>query len=103
MSISLKIKRLRNEKGYSLNYLGLLSETSVSYLWAIENRRCLNPSADKLVKISCALGVTIGYLTEDNEELCNSMTKKDFFMKFNKLSEIDKKRIKAIVDAWLVG
>jgi transcriptional regulator with XRE-family HTH domain len=95
-----KIKTLRKQKGLSLEKLGELTETSKSYIWELENRNSCNPTADKLAKISQALGVTTDYLTNDNAELSGDVMQEAFFRKFNALTESDKKKIEQIIDLW---
>lgn len=59
-----KIRQLREEKGLSLN--GLAEEASVSkaYLSQLENDVSKQPSAEILLKIASALGVTIADLLD---------------------------------------
>ena len=64
-----KIRRLRKEKGYSLDKLAELSESSKSYIWELENKNPPRPSADKLAKIADQLDTTIEYLLDEGEAL----------------------------------
>jgi transcriptional regulator with XRE-family HTH domain len=59
-----KIRQLREEKGLSLN--GLAEEASISkaYLSQLENDVSKQPSAEILLKIASALGVTIADLLD---------------------------------------
>ena len=59
MELGQKIRQLREEKGLSLN--GLAEEASISkaYLSQLENDVSKQPSAEILLKIASALGVTI--------------------------------------------
>ena len=49
-SLGDKLKRHRQEKGYSLDKLAELTESSKSYLWELENRDTRKPSAEKLTR-----------------------------------------------------
>lgn len=95
-----KIRTLRKQKGLSLEKLGELSETSKSYIWELENRDSTNPTADKLAKISQALGVTTDYLTNDNAELSTDVLQEALFRKFAQLDKSDQKKIEQIIDLW---
>ena len=64
MELGQKIRQLRAEKGLSLN--GLAEEASISkaYLSQLENDVSKQPSAEILLKIASALGVTIADLLD---------------------------------------
>ena len=64
MKLGQKIRQLRGEKGLSLN--GLAEEASISkaYLSQLENDVSKQPSAEILLKIASALGVTIADLLD---------------------------------------
>lgn len=102
MSTSLgeKIKRHRQEKGYSLDKMAELTNTSKSYLWEIENRDTRKPSGEKLARIAHVLSVTTDYLLDEAAEPGNEVLQEAFFRKFSKLDEEDKKKIEQMVDLW---
>ena len=58
MSLGEKLKKHRKQKGYSLDRLAEVADTSKSYLWELENRETRKPSGEKLTLIAQALGVT---------------------------------------------
>lgn len=64
MELGQKIRQLREENGFSLN--GLAEEASISkaYLSQLENDVSKQPSAEILLKIASALGVTIADLLD---------------------------------------
>lgn len=95
-----KIKRHRQEKGYSLGKLAELTDTSKSYLWEIETRDTCKPSGEKLARIAEALSVTTDYLLDEAAEPGNEVLREAFFRKFNKLEEEDQKKIEQMVDLW---
>jgi transcriptional regulator with XRE-family HTH domain len=99
-SLGEKIRRHRKEKGYSLDQLAELTDTSKSYLWELENRGTRRPSAEKLTRVADALSVTIDYLLDDSEEPGSEVLKEAFFRKFSKLDADDQKKIEGIIDAW---
>ena len=57
-----KIKKLRVDKGLTLDQLATMTESSKSYVWELENKNPPRPSAEKLAAIAAALGVTVDYL-----------------------------------------
>ena len=57
-SLGEKIRHHRQEKGYSLDKLAELTESSKSYIWELESRDTRKPSAEKLTRIAQALSVT---------------------------------------------
>lgn len=95
-----KLRKHRIEKGFSLDKLAELTESSKSYLWELENRDARKPSAEKLTKIAQALGVTTDYLFDDNATADDAVLKEAFFRKFNQLEDDDKKKIQQMVDLW---
>ena len=60
-----RIKRLREEKGYTITELARLSKVSKSYLSQIEKGFQSNPSLQFLNKISIPLETSINFLLEE--------------------------------------
>jgi XRE family transcriptional regulator, master regulator for biofilm formation len=65
--IGKKIKRLRQEKGYSITELGRLADVSKSYLSQLERGLQTNPSLQFLVKVSRPLDTSIDFLLQDSK------------------------------------
>jgi transcriptional regulator with XRE-family HTH domain len=99
-SLGAKIKRHRQEKGFSLDKLADLTESSKSYIWELENRDTRKPSGEKLTRIAQALGVTTDYLLDDSEEPGDEVLKEAFFRKFSKLDADDQAKINQMIDMW---
>lgn len=96
-----KIYKLRKEKGYTLDQLANLTDSSKSHIWEMENNNLPRPSADKLNKIGTALDVTINYLIDDEHKISEAeAVDKMFFRKYQKLSPDVKKKIRKIVELW---
>ncbi len=95
-----KIRRHRQEKGYSLDTLAELTESSKSYIWELENRDTRKPSAEKLTKIAQALSVTTDYLLDEKAAPDEAVVREAFFRKFSKLDPDDQKRIEEMIDVW---
>lgn len=99
-SLGAKIKRHRQEKGYSLDKLAELTASSKSYIWELENRDTRKPSAEKLTRIAQALSVTTDYLLDDSAEPGDEVLKEAFFRRFNKLTAEDQEKINQMIDLW---
>ena len=63
--IGKKIKRLRQNKGYSITELGRLADVSKSYLSQLERGLQTNPSLQFLIKVSKPLDTSIDFLLQD--------------------------------------
>lgn len=64
MNISDNLKRIRAEKGYSLEKVARLSELSLNTVVKIENGTNKNPTIDTLSKIATALEVGVDDLIQ---------------------------------------
>jgi transcriptional regulator with XRE-family HTH domain len=96
-----KIHRLRKEKGYTLEKLGELTESSKSYIWELENKNPPRPSAEKIAKIASALEVTSDYLVDTEEATpVPDVVDQAFFRKYRKLDPSTKAKIRKMVDLW---
>lgn len=96
-----KIRQLRKEKGYTLEKLAELSDSSKSYIWELENKNPPRPSAEKVAKIASALGVTSDYLiSSSNAVPGDEVLDQAFFREYQGLDQPDKERIREIVKAW---
>lgn len=98
-SLGEKLRKHRQEKGYSLDKLAEITDSSKSYLWELENRDTRKPSAEKLALIATALDTTVEYLLagdgvkeEDAEDIA-------FFRKYKKMDAPAKERLRRILDA----
>lgn len=96
-----KIRALRKQKRFSLDKLAELTDSSKSYIWEIENRDELKPSADKITRIAAALDVTPDFLLSAPEGTpAEAVADQAFFRKYQGMSDQDKKRLRQILDAW---
>ena len=96
-----KIRRLRKRKGFTLEKLGELTDSSKSYIWELENKNPPRPSADKIAKIAAALGVTADFLVDERESEPEASVVDDaFFRKYRNLDADTKDRIRRMVDIW---
>ena len=96
-----KIRRLRKEKGYSLEKLAELSESSKSYIWELENKNPPRPSADKLAKIAHQLDTTIEYLLDEGESLSTEdAADAKFYRQYRQMDDATKAKIRKMVKLW---
>lgn len=96
-----KIHELRKKKGLTLEKLAVLTESSKSYIWELENKNPPRPSADKIGKIAAVLGVTSEFLLDTSEKSPTpDVEDKAFFRKYQKLEPEVKAKIRSIVEVW---
>jgi transcriptional regulator with XRE-family HTH domain len=85
--IGAKIRRLRLEKGLTLDQLADKAGSSKSYLWELENKNPPRPSVEKLAGIAKALEVTVDYLIgSDTPEELQDAEDKAFFREYQRMS-----------------
>ena len=96
-----KIRELRKKKGYTLEKLAELSDSSKSYIWELENKSPPRSSAEKIAKIASVLGVTSEYLVDEDESTSvNDAADRAFFRKYQKMKPTTKERIRKMVELW---
>ena len=96
-----KIRTLRKDKGYTLEKLADLADSSKSYIWELENKNPPRPSGEKISKIAAVLGVTADYLIDPTETLkVEDAADTAFFRKYRKMPEDTKEKIRRMVDLW---
>lgn len=97
-----KISARRRDLGMSLEQLAVLSESSKSYLWELENRDKPNPSLDKVTKIAAALNLSPESLLGAASPDLAAEADKTFFRKYQNLDPKDKERLQKMVEDWWV-
>lgn len=96
-----KIRRLRREKGLTLEQLAELTDSSKSYIWDLENRNPPRPSADKLAKIAMALDTTIEFIIDQEGAVSQSDAADDkFYRDYRQMDEATKEKIRKMVELW---
>lgn len=96
-----KIHQLRKEKGWTLEKLAELADSSKSYIWELENKDPPRPSAEKVGKIASVLGVTVDYLLDKSKKSPNEdVIDTAFFRDYQELDESDKGKIRDMVKVW---
>lgn len=96
-----KIKKLRKKQELTLDKLASKAGLSKSYLWELENRESLSPSAEKLIAISDALGVSADYFLEDDVRAPEEKHLDEaFFRGYKNLDAKDKEQLRKILEAF---
>lgn len=95
-----KLRELRKGKKLTLEALATQAGVSKSYLWELENRESQRPSAEKLLALADALGVSSNFLVED-DVLTPEQHHLDeaFYRNYKKLDSEAKERLRKILDA----
>lgn len=71
MSIASNLKRIRAEKGYSLEKVARLADLSLSTVVKVEDGTNQNPTIDTLSKIAKALEIGVDDLIRGPKNWCN--------------------------------
>lgn len=96
-----KIRKLRKEKGFTLDKLAELTESSKSYIWELENKNPPRPSAEKLAKIAEKLGTTIEFLLDEGTEVSQEeAADAQFYRQYRKMDPATKDKIRQMVKLW---
>lgn len=100
-ALGIKIRDLRKEKGYTLEKLAELTESSKSYIWELENKNPPRPSAEKVARIAAALGVTADYLIDLTDTVkVEDAADQAFYRKYREMDPATKNKIRRMVDLW---
>jgi transcriptional regulator with XRE-family HTH domain len=96
-----KVRELRKKKGYTLEKLAELTDSSKSYIWELENKNLPRPSAEKVARIASVLGVTSDYLVDASETVqVADAADQAFFRKYRKMAPETKDKIRRMIDLW---
>ena len=96
-----KIRDLRKQKGYTLEQLAELADSSKSYIWELENKDPPRPSAEKVAKIASVLGVTTDYLVSTTKAAPGKdVLDQAFFREYQGLDEPTKEKMRELVKVW---
>ena len=98
--IGSKIRERRKALGLTLEELAKKTESSKSYIWELENRPVVRPSADKISKIAEALGITVEFLIDDKKDIATSSDlDKAFFRRIEGLDEKKRAQLEKFLKA----
>jgi len=97
-SFAEKIREERERKGLTLEQVGEKIGSTKSYVWELENKPTIRPSAEKVFKLAELFGVSAEYLIDETGNVSREI-EKAFFSKFQKLSDRNKRELKRFVDS----
>ncbi len=96
-----KIRKFRKERGYTLDKLAELTDSSKSYIWELENKTPPRPSAGKITKIAKVLGTTIEYLMDEGHSIAKEdASDKSFYRKYRNMDSKTKEKFRRMVELW---
>lgn len=95
-----KIRAERKRLKLTLDELAQKAESSKSYIWELENRPVVRPSAEKISKIADVLGVTVQYLLDDDKQTpTKSDTDEAFFRRIGQLDAVKRAQLEKFLKA----
>ena len=95
------IRRLRRERGLTLDELARLTESSKSWLWELETREAPRPSAQKLSRVAAALGVTVDFLAAAPVAGPDAgVLDEAFYRKYRQLDDGTRAKVRDLVERW---
>lgn len=63
-SLQSRIKALRKAKGLTLDELAAETDSSKGYIWELENKPAIRPSARKIMSVASALDTTVDFIMD---------------------------------------
>jgi transcriptional regulator with XRE-family HTH domain len=93
-----KLRRLRKDKGLTMDGLAQAAGISKSYVWELENRPAQRPSGQVLHAVATVLGVTVQDLLGEPAPVEGGPEDLAFFREYIGLSEADKERYRKMLD-----
>ncbi|SHM15365.1 transcriptional regulator, XRE family [Nitrosospira sp. Nsp11] len=95
-----KIRTERKRLKLTLEELAEKSGSSKSYIWELENRPVVRPSAEKIGKIAEVFGVTVEFLLDDGKQtLTESDADKVFFRRITQLDPTKRAQLEKFLKA----
>lgn len=82
-----KIRAERKRLKLTLDKLAEKTDSSKSYIWELENRPVVRPSAEKISKIAEVLEVTVEYLLDDGKQTPTKSDVNEVF--FRRIGQLD--------------
>ncbi len=95
-----KIRTERKRLKLTLDGLAEKTGSSKSYIWELENRPVVRPSAEKISKIADVLGITVEFLLDDKkQEFTDSDINQVFFRRVSQLDETKRGQLEKFLNA----
>ena len=95
-----KIRAERKRLKLTLDELAEKTSSSKSYIWELENRPVVRPSAEKISKIADVFGVTVEFLLDDEKlTLTESDINQVFFRRVTQLDATKRAQLEKFLNA----
>lgn len=95
-----KIRAERKRLKLTLDELAEKTGSSKSYIWELENRPVVRPSAEKISKIADVFGVTVEFLLDDEKlTLTESDVNQVFFRRVTQLDTTKRAQLEKFLNA----
>lgn len=93
-----RLHRLRDREGLTLEQLANAVDSTKSYVWELENKPNIRPSAELVYKLAKALGKTVGVLMGEKEP--DELPEEDqvFFRNYQELRPDTKDKLTKIMN-----
>ncbi len=93
-----RLQRLRNREGLTLEQLANAVDSTKSYVWELENKPNIRPSAELVYKLAKALDKTVGVLMGEKEP--DELPEEDqvFFRNYQELRPDTKDKLTKIMN-----
>ena len=92
-----RVREVRLKRGLTLEALAEQVGSSKSYMWEIENKAVVRPSAEKLHLIAVALDTTAEYLLAADEVTEVEAADVAFFRKYQKMKPKGKEQLRKML------
>ena len=93
-----RLSRLREERGLTLEALAEEIGSTKSYVWELEKKPNIRPSASLVYKLSVALNTTVGVLLGETAVQDAAEEDQVFFRKYQPLKPQTKRQLADIMD-----
>lgn len=90
-----RLKELRKQRKMTQEELGKKVGSNKSYIWELENKETIRPSAELVTALAKNLNTTVEYLMEGDSSNQDSV----FFREYNELKPETKMQLKNIMKA----
>lgn len=95
-----KIRAERKRLKLTLDELAEKTGSSKSYIWELENRPVVRPSAEKISRIAEVFGVTVEFLLDDEKHtLTESDVNQVFFRRISQLDAQKRSQLEKFLNA----
>ena len=94
-----RLQNLRTGRDLTLEDLAEAIGSTKSYVWELENKPNIRPSAELVYKLAVALDTTVGVLMGEAAPDELPQEAEVFFRKYQKLGDKTKERLGALLDA----